>query len=249
MVIIKTEEEISLMRESGRIVGLVLSALNEKAKPGITTLELNDLAEALIINAKAIPAFKGYNGFPYVICSSKNHEIVHGFPSNEPLKAGDVISLDIGVKKNGYCGDAAFTKIIGVKCKSNVKKLINSTKECLQKGIQKAIPGNRLGDISHAIEKHALSNGFNVVRSYGGHGIGRTIHEEPHIQNYGRRGEGLLLKPGMTFAIEPMLCSGTNETELLPDGWTVITKDKKLSAHFEHTIVIMEHGPEILTIG
>lgn len=249
MVVLKSVKEIEFMRKSGKILAIVLSTLYEKAQPGITTMELNRIAESIILDYDAIPVFKGYNGFPYTICSSKNNEIIHGFPDTCKLKDGDIISIDSGVKKDGYCSDAAFTKIVGAKSKKINNLLVKTTEECLYCGIKRAIPGNRLGDISYAIEKHAVSKGFNIIRSYGGHGIGRNIHEDPHIQNYGRPGEGLLLKSGMTFAIEPMLCVGSTETIVYSDGWTVSTKDKSMSAHFEHTIVITGNGPEILTMN
>ena len=247
MILLKTAAQIDGIRKSCKIVAIVLNELKHLIAPGISTAELNKAAEDICYQHNAIPAFKGYRGFPYSICASKNKEIVHGFPNKIPLKSGDIISIDFGVIYKGWYGDAAFTKCVGVAGNKKIK-LINITKQCLDKAINKAWPGNRIGDIGFVIQSHAENNGFNVIKDFVGHGIGRDLHEDPQIKNYGARGEGKILKVGMTIAIEPMIVQGTSETLTMNNKWTVVSKDGGLSAHFEHSIVITKEGPEILTI-
>lgn len=247
MIILKTDREIDYMRDAGKIVAEAHNAVAKAIRPGISTLELDKIAEKYIKSQGAIPAFKGYNGFAGSICASVNQEVVHGIPSKKrKLKAGDIISIDIGAMINGYNADAAITYPVG-DIDEEMAMLLRITEEALYKGIEKAIAGNRLGDISHAVQTHAENNGFGVVRDYVGHGIGRRIHEDPQIPNYGNAGHGPRLKAGMVLAIEPMLNAGTWEVKTLADGWTVETKDGKPSAHFEHTVAIRDGKPEILT--
>lgn len=246
MVLLKTTKQIDGIRKSCRIVAFVLKELYENIKPGVSTAFLNEMAEELCFEKGGTPAFKGYRGFPYSICSSRNEEIVHGFPSPMPLIEGEILSIDFGVLYKGWHGDSAFTKGVG-KIPGPAEKLIQTTRESLYKGIKAAVPGNRLGDVGHAVQSTAESAGFSVVKEFVGHGIGRELHEEPQVLNYGRPGEGLLIKPGMVIAIEPMVNQGTEKTHTMPDKWTTITEDHKLSAHWEHTIAILETGPEILT--
>jgi len=247
MIIIKSSREIQLMREAGRIVAEALEKLREAVKPGITTGELDRLAEEVIVGNGARPLFKGYGGFPANICTSINEEVVHGIPSLRLLKPGDIISIDIGAEKNGYCGDAAITLPVG-DVDEEALKLLEVTETALMKGIEQAREGNRLTDISHAIQVHAESHGFSVVREYVGHGIGRKMHEDPKVPNYGAPGRGPRLASGMVLAIEPMVNIGTYHVQVKQDGWTVITQDRKRSAHFEHTVAVSDNGPEILTV-
>ncbi len=247
MIVLKSPREIELMREAGKIVALTLAVLAEKAKEGVSTAQLEEWAEEVISKNKAIPSFKGYRGYPASICVSVNEEVVHGIPSPKRiLKEGDVVSIDVGAIYKGYHGDAAITIGIG-RITEEAKKLIEVTKGALEAAISAAKAGNRLGDISWAIQSYAEKHGFNVVREYTGHGIGRYMHEEPQVPNVGTPGKGILLKPGMTLALEPMVVAGSWEVEVLPDGWTVVTKDKSLAAHFEHTIAITDGDAEILT--
>ena len=246
MIILKSEREIKYMRDAGRIVAETLQEVKKAVRPEITTLELDQLAEDYIKSCGAIPTFKGYHGFPGNICASVNEQVVHGIPSVKKLKNGDTVSIDIGAVINGYHGDAALTLPVG-EIDIEVRNLLNVTQESLDKGIEKAIAGNRLSDISHAVQTHAEKHGYGVVRDYVGHGIGRNMHEDPQIPNYGIPGHGPRLKPGMTLAIEPMINMGTHAVNVLNDGWTVVTADGKPSAHFEHTIAITPDGPEILT--
>lgn len=246
MIILKSEREIKYMRDAGRIVAETLQEVKKAVRPEITTLELDQLAEDYIKSCGAIPTFKGYHGFPGNICASVNEQVVHGIPSVKKLKNGDTVSIDIGAVINGYHGDAALTLPVG-EIDIEVKNLLKVTQESLDKGIEKAIAGNRLSDISHAVQTHAEKHGYGVVRDYVGHGIGRNMHEDPQIPNYGIPGHGPRLKPGMTLAIEPMINMGTHAVNVLNDGWTVVTADGKPSAHFEHTIAITPDGPEILT--
>lgn len=246
MIILKSEREINYMRDAGKIVANTLSEVKKAVKPNVTTLELDGIAEKYMKSCGAIPAFKGYHGFPGNICSSVNEEVVHGIPGLKKLKSGDTVSVDIGAVINGYYGDAAITIPVG-DIHPDIKQLLEVTEQSLYKGIEQAITQNRLSDISHAVQKHAESFGYGVVRDYVGHGIGRNMHEDPQVPNYGAPGRGPRLKPGMTLAIEPMINMGTHEVETLADNWTVVTADKKRSAHFEHTIVITPDGPEILT--
>ncbi len=247
MIVLKTEQEIGYMRAAGRIVGQTLELIKKAISPGITTQELDHIAEQFIRRAGGVPAFKGYCGFPASICSSINEQVVHGIPGPRPLKEGDVISIDIGVKLNRYYGDAAITVPVG-EVDPEILKLLSVTEQALHKGIEQAVKGNRLSDISHAVQLHAESFGYGVVRDYVGHGIGQRMHEDPQIPNYGPPGRGPLLKSGMTLAIEPMINCGSPDVEVLADDWTVVTVDRKVSAHFEHTVAITEGEPVILTL-
>jgi len=246
MVVLKTPEEIEVMRESNAIVAEILQELRRLVEPGISTRQLDQHAEKAAKERGAVPAFKGYGGFPYALCASINDEVVHGFPSERVLVEGDIASLDFGVKYKGYFGDSAITVAVG-RISDNAANLMKVTKEALFKGIEKARTGNRLGDISHAVQDHVERVGYSVVRDYVGHGIGRDLHEDPAVPNYGSPGRGILLKSGMVIAIEPMINEGTYEVKVKPDGWTVVTADGKLSAHFEHTIAITDNGPEVLS--
>ena len=247
MITLKTDRQIKLMREAGRIVAETHELLAKMIKPGVTTKELDQAAEEYIRSRGAIPAFKGYNGFPGSICASVNDEVVHGIPGLRKLENGDIISIDIGAVKNGFVGDSAVTHPVGTVSKDKLK-LLKVTEESLLEGIKYAIPGNRLSDISHAIQTYVEKNGFSVVRDYVGHGIGENMHEDPQIPNFGRPGHGPRLEKGMTLAIEPMVNMGTYRVRTLLDNWTVVTLDGQSSAHFEHTIAITQSGPEILTI-
>jgi len=247
MIILKSKQELKLMREAGRIVALVLEELGDAVKPGVTTGKLDQIAEDVITKAGAKPAFKGYNGFPASICTSVNEEVVHGIPGLRKLRSGDIISIDVGAVKNGYYGDAAVTLPVG-KVDREIIKLIEVTREALMRGIEHAVVGNRLSDISHAIQSHVEKNSFSVVREYVGHGIGRNMHEEPRVPNFGSPGHGPRLAPGMVLAIEPMVNMGTHMVYTKEDGWTVVTQDSKYSAHFEHTVAVTEDGPQILTL-
>jgi len=247
MIVLKTERELEYMRDAGRIVAQALQELNKMITPGITTFELDRTAERYIRQAGGIPAFKGYCGFPASICTSINEQVVHGIPGPRQLQEGDVISIDIGVKLNRYYGDAAITVPVG-EVDADILKLLSVTQEALNEGIDQAVQGNRLSDISHAVQLHAEAHGFGVVRDYVGHGIGQRMHEDPQIPNYGPPGRGPLLKSGMTLAIEPMINYGVPDVEVLTDDWTVVTVDKKVSAHFEHTVAVTEGKPIILTL-
>lgn len=246
MVILKSPREIEKICRSNLIVAQILEILKEKVTPGIDTLTLNNISEELALKRKARPAFKGYRGYPYSLCTSVNEEVVHGFPSKRPLKEGDILSMDFGICYDGYYGDAAITVPVG-NTSDMAQRLMKTTKEALFLGIEQTVPGKRLSDISHAIQSHVEAAGFSVVRKFVGHGIGKALHEDPQIPNYGKPGMGIRLKPGMVFAIEPMVNVGGYEVETLEDGWTTVTKDGSLSAHFEHTIAIMEDGPVILS--
>jgi methionyl aminopeptidase len=246
MIIVKDEKELVLMRKAGQIVARTLKEIESEIKVGITTQLLNDKVEKLIIKMGGIPAFKGYRGYNYATCVSVNEVVVHGIPGIRQLFPGDIVSLDVGVIYNGFNADKAVTYGMG-ELAPDIKKLVDTSRECLKLGINQAREENRLGDISSAIQEYAEKNGFNVVRDLFGHGIGRNLHEDPLIPNFGTKGDGIKLRKGMTFAIEPMLNMGTHEIETLDDGWTVVTKDRKWSAHFEDTIVITENEPEILT--
>lgn len=247
MIVLKTDREIGYMRDAGKIVGQTLQELKKAIVPGVTTLELDRIADQYIRHAGAIPAFKGYGGFPANICTSVNEQVVHGIPGSRQLNSGDVISLDVGTKLNRYYGDAAITIPVG-DVDDELLNLLTVTEESLYKGIEKAIKGNRLSDISHAVQLHAESHGYGVVRDYVGHGIGQRMHEDPQIPNYGPPGRGPLLKNGMVLAIEPMINLGTPEVEVLADDWTVVTADGKISAHFEHTVAVTDGEPLILTL-
>ncbi len=246
MIVIKSKHEIELMQESGRIVALVHEAIKKAIRPGITTGELDQIAEKLILEHQAVPSFKGYGGFPASICASINDQVIHGIPSDTVLKEGDIISIDAGALKNGYHGDAARTHPVG-KVSENALKLIKVTEESFFEGLKYCRVGYRLFDISNAIQKYAEDQGFSIVRDYVGHGIGTKLHEEPAVPNYGPAGKGPRLVPGMVLAIEPMVNEGGFNVRTLGDDWTVVTKDGKLSAHYEHTVVITEHDPILLT--
>ena len=246
MISLKSEEEIRLMKKAGRIVKKALDDLEGCIRPGIMTKELDRRVEKLIKKEGGIPAFKGYKGFPGNICTSINDVVVHGIPKKKAIKAGDIVSIDIGVMYQGYYADSARTLKVG-NISDAARKLIDITKESLFVGINEARANERLSNISHAIQRFIESHGYNVVRALVGHGIGSKMHEDPEVPNYGQPNKGILLKPGMTLAIEPMVNQGGYEVEVLDDGWTVVTKDGKLSAHFEHTILITESEPEILT--
>lgn len=246
MIICKTPREIEIMREAGKIVALTHQELKKHIKPGITTLELDEIAEKFIRKLNAIPSFKGYNGFRGSICASVNNELVHGIPGKRVLKDGDIISLDIGAKYNGYHGDSAWTYPVGQIDKAT-QELLDVTEESLYIGLKEAKPGERLSNISHAIQTYAESNGFSIVREYVGHGIGQDLHEDPQIPHYGPPNKGPRLKPGMVLAVEPMVNAGSRYVKTLADNWTVVTVDGKMCAHFEHTIAITESGYEILT--
>lgn len=246
MIILKSDRELAYLRDAGKIVAETLVEIKKAVKPDVTTLELDEIAEKYIRSKGAKPAFKGYHGFPASICSSVNEEVVHGIPGLRKLKNGDNVSIDIGAVINGFNGDAAITVPVG-EVDAKMQQLLKVTEQSLYKGIEQAIAGNRLSDISHAIQSYSESNGYGVVRDYVGHGIGRSMHEDPQVPNYGIPGRGPKLKAGMTLAIEPMINMGTYEVKTLDDGWTVVTEDGKPSAHFEHTIAITDGGPEILT--
>lgn len=246
MIELKSKSQVEHMRKAGKITADTLQLLGESIRPGITTQELDQIAENYIRKCGAVPSFKGYNGFPYSICASVNEEVVHGFPGLRVLQSGDIISIDCGATYEGYVGDSAVTFAVG-EISDGLQKLLRVTKESLMLGIEQAHKGNRLYDISHAIQTHVEANGFSVVRDYVGHGIGREMHEEPQIPNYGKAGRGPRLDIGMCLAIEPMVNVGTYEVKTLSNHWTVVTKDGKASAHFEHTVAITENGPEIMT--
>jgi len=246
VIYLKSKEEIELMRQSGRLVALILSRLKEMVIPGVTTLELDQWTEDFIRHHGATPAFKGYRGYPNTICASVNYQVVHTIPSEERLKEGDIISIDVGVKLNGYCGDAAATFPVG-KVSPEAMRLMEVTQQSLYRGIEQAVVGNRVGDISHAVQTYAEENGFSVVREYTGHGIGRDMHEEPQVPHFGSPYTGPRLREGMVLAIEPMLNAGSYQVEVLSDGWTVVTKDRSLSAQFEHMAAITAEGPDILS--
>jgi methionyl aminopeptidase len=244
----KSLDQIDRIRDSCRIVYQVQQKLKKLVEPGICTLELDAVAERTIRAAGALPAFKGYNGFPASICASNNESIVHGFPCKVPLSTGDILSIDVGVKLNGYFGDGAFTLGVGDLDKDR-KRFVETTQECLVLGIKEMMPDGHLGNISHAIQTHAETCGFSVIREYGGHGIGKKLHEAPHINNYGIAKKGPRLKVGYVFCIEPILGMGEAEIKHGDDDWNVFTKDRLPAAHFEHTVAINENGPEILTLA
>lgn len=246
MVIRKSDRELALMREAGRIVAITQARLVESTIAGVTTAELDTLAHETVTRLGATPAFLGYRGFPASLCIAINEEVVHGIPGPRVLEEGDIVSMDFGAIYRGYHGDAAVTVGVG-NISEQAQELIDTTRGALEAGIAQATNGSYLGDISWAIQTHAESRGFSVVRQYVGHGIGRNMHEDPQIPNYGQRERGIRLKPGMTFALEPMVNVGTYLTQVLEDDWTVVTDDGELSAHFEHTIAITNGEPEILT--
>lgn len=246
VIILKTDEEIEFMREANRLVGMTLGELSKHIRPGITTLELDRIAETFIRDHGAVPTFLGYNGFPNSICTSVNENVVHGIPNNKPLQEGDVVSVDCGTKLRGFCGDSAYTFCVG-EVGEGVRNLLRITRESLYKGIEQAKEGNRIGDISEAIQTWCEKHGYSVVRELVGHGIGREMHEAPEVPNYGRHGIGPLIKDGLCIAIEPMINMGGKKVVFEGDGWTVRTKDRKPSAHFEHTIAIRNGKADILS--
>jgi methionyl aminopeptidase len=246
VIIGKSKKEIAKMRAAGKLAGQVLQELRRIAVPGISTLEVDRAAEKMIRDAGALPTFKGYNGFPFSICASVNDQVVHGFPSEYKLKSGDIFSIDCGVTLEGFVGDTATTVPIG-DVSPEWLNLISVTEECLERAIDQCWPGKRLGDIGWAVQEYAEAHGYSVVRDYVGHGIGRRMHEDPQIPNYGKPGQGPKIKAGYVFAIEPMINLGNHYTKVLSDGWTVVTMDGRASAHVEHTIAITEEGPEVLT--
>lgn len=239
--------ELERISASCQIVFAIQQKIEDFIAPGVTPLELDRIAETEIRALGATPAFKGYQGFPYSICSSVNASIVHGFPDDTPLAAGDIISIDVGALLDGYYGDGAFTVGVGT-IGPEAQRLLDGTLACLELGIAQAQPDGRLSDISNAIETHADTQGLAIIREYGGHGIGRKLHESPHINNYGPPGKGPRIKPGHVFCIEPILCLGDPEVEHFDDGWTTLTRDRSLAAHSEHTVAITEDGPQILTL-
>ncbi len=246
MITLKSKREIETMRAASRIVTGILEELRAACKPGVTTLELDRISEESTRRHGAKPAFKGYRGFPRSLCASINEEVVHGIPGNRELKEGDIVGLDFGVIVDGYFGDAAITVPIG-QVAPEVTKLLRITEECLYRGIEQMTPGNHLADISQAIQKHAESHGFSVVKEFGGHGIGRRLHEDPMVLNYVVDSRGIKLRPGLVLAIEPMINMGGDAVKILRDGWTVVTIDGRPSAHFEHTIAVTDNGPDILS--
>ncbi len=246
MIDLKTPREIKKLRGSNLIVAEILSRIKEKAKPGVTTIELEYLAEELLVKKRAVSAFKNYHGFPNCLCTSINEEVIHGIPSKRILKEGDILSLDFGVLYQGYYGDAAISVAVGSVSKE-AQELLKTTEESLYQAIDNARVGQRLSDISAAVESYVEQRGFSVVRDFVGHGIGRQLHEEPQIPNFGPPGMGVRLKVGMVLAIEPMINAGKSEVTILADGWSAVTKDRSLSAHFEHTVAITDNGPFILS--
>lgn len=247
MIILKSSEELKKIRKSCQIVATVLEELKSYMKENLTTKQIEQFIESLITKMGGIPAFKGYRGYPASACISINEQVVHGIPSEKLfIKEGDIVSIDVGVICENFFGDGAYTYPVG-KITNEAERLLRVTEEALYKGIAEARCGKRIGDICSAIQKHVEGNGFSVVRAFVGHGIGRALHEEPQIPNFGREGVGPKIKKGMTLAIEPMVNAGTHEVVILPDGWTAVTKDGSLSAHFEHTIAVTEDEPEILT--
>jgi methionyl aminopeptidase len=246
MIIGKSRKELEKMRAAGQLVGRVLQELRRMVEPGLTTLEVDTAAEKMIRDAGALPTFKGYHGFPFSICASVNEQVVHGFPSNYKLKEGDIFSIDCGATLNGYVGDTATTVPVG-RVSEDRLKLIRVAEECLERAIQQCYAGRHLGDIGWAVQSHAEAHGYSIVRDYVGHGIGRRMHEDPQIPNYGTPGKGAKIRNGYVFAVEPMINIGTHQTKVLADGWTVVTLDGQPSAHCEHTIAITENGPEVFT--
>lgn len=246
MIVFKTPEEIAVMRESNRIIAHLFEHLEPMIQPGITTEELDREAELFIRSHNAVPAFKGYRGFPATLCTSVNEEVVHGIPGSRKLKSGDIVSIDVGALYDGFYSDSARTFAVGSISKK-AQNLMDATRDALMEGISQAVPGNHLFDISATVQNVVESAGFSVVRDFVGHGIGRAMHEEPQIPNFGKKGTGPILREGMTLAIEPMVNMGTWKVVILNDGWTAVTADRSLSAHFEHSIAITSNGPLILS--
>ena len=246
MIYLKTDEEIELLRESNLLVGMTLGELAKWIAPGITTLKLDKIAEEFIRDHGAVPGFLGYGGFPNTLCVSVNEQIVHGIPSNYELKDGDIVSIDCGTVKNGFNGDSAYTFCVG-EVAYDVRRLLKTTKESLYLGIEQAVEGKRVGDISNAVQTYCEKKGYSVVRELCGHGVGKRLHEDPEVPNYGRRGCGPLLKSGMVIAIEPMINLGSRNIVIERDGWTTRTRDRKPSAHFEHTVAVRDGKADILS--
>ncbi len=246
MIICKSPAEIEKMRRSGRLVRELLGEISEKVRPGVTTLDLEKFAEKRLNDLGARPAFKGYRGYPCCLCTSVNEQIIHGIPSDRRLNEGDVLSLDLGVVMDGFFGDSAVTIPVG-EIAEDARKLLRVTEEALERGMKQARPGNRLGDISAAVQEYVEGQGFSVVREFVGHGIGRDLHEDPQIPNFGTPGRGPVLKEGMVLAIEPMVNAGLPETRVLDDHWTAVTADGAFSAHFEHMVAVTGNGPDVLT--
>jgi methionyl aminopeptidase len=247
MIIAKSKKDLDRMREAGELIAEVRERLRSMIEIGITSLELNKTAEKMIRERGAIPSFVGYHGFPFAICASLNEQVVHGFSTNKPLQEGDIISIDVAASYNGFVGDTAFTAPVG-KISEDAAQLLKVTEECLHLAIEQCYPNKKIGDLGHAVQSHAEKFGFGIVRDYVGHGIGRSMHEAPQIPNYGRPGTKEKIRSGYCFAIEPMVNLGKAETKTLADKWTVVTIDGKPSAHFEHTVAVLEDGPEILTL-
>lgn len=249
MIVLKTGRELSIMREACRISAAALKLVGSAVEPGITTAELDAIAEKYILSQGAVPNFKNYQGYPATACISINNEVIHGIPSrSRKLKAGDIVSVDLGAKFDGYHGDNAATFACG-DISREAKRLIDTTRESLYEGIAAARAGGRVGDIGHAVQTYVESRGYSVVRQFVGHGVGTELHEAPEVPNFGTCGRGIRLMPGMTIAIEPMVNAGKSDVKILPDGWTVLTKDGSLSAHFEHTVAITADGPKIMTVS
>lgn len=246
MIYLKTNEEIELMRESNQLVGATLGELAKHIAPGVQTLKLDSIAEEFIRSNGAVPGFKGYGGFPFTLCISVNEVVVHGFPSNYTLKDGDIVSIDCGVVKNGFNGDSAYTFPVG-EIAEETMNLLKTTKESLYVGIENAIEGKRIGDVGNAIQQYCEKRGYSVVREMCGHGIGKKLHESPEVPNYGRKGTGALIKNGLCIAIEPMILAGSRNILIERDGWTCRTRDRKMAAHYEHTIAIRDGKADILS--
>jgi methionyl aminopeptidase len=247
MIIFKSPEEIERMRRAGRVVAVTIDRLLEAVRPGMTTADLDQVAERSIRSEGALPSFKGYRGFPASICTSVNEQVVHGIPGSRRLKEQDVLSLDVGAIWEGYHGDSAVTVFVGSPPSDVTEKLVRVAEESLEAGISQLRPGGRLSDVGHAVQQVVEGAGFSCVREYAGHGIGRALHEDPQIPNYGPPGRGPVIRPGLVVAVEPMVNVGDWRTRVLPDQWTVVTADGSLSAHFEHTIAVSDDGPEVLT--
>jgi methionyl aminopeptidase len=247
MIILKSPQEIDRMRRAGRVVAGTIDAVLKAVRPGLATRELDDVAEKVILGEGAVPSFKGYRGFPASICVSVNEQVVHGIPGDRRLSEGDVLSLDFGAIWEGYHADSAVTVFVGEPPSPEAEKLVRVTEDALEAGISQIRAGRRLSDVGHAVQQVVEGAGFSVVREYVGHGIGRNLHEDPQIPNYGQPGRGPEIKPGLVIAVEPMVNLGDWPTRVLKDNWTVVTADGSLSAHFEHTVAVTEDGPEVLT--
>lgn len=250
-IFLKTEDEIELLRQANLLIGRTLAELAKIIKPGVTTLELDKVAEEFIRDHGAIPTFKGFPNpfggpFPASICTSVNDVVVHGIPNNVPLKDGDIVSIDCGTKLNGFCGDSCYTFLVG-EVSEEVKQLCKVTKEALYLGIEQAVAGHRLGDIGYAVENHCTSHSYGVVREFVGHGVGRDMHEDPQVPNYGKRGTGTMLKNGLCIAIEPMITMGSRQVFMDPDRWTIRTRDGKPAAHYEHSLAVRQGRAEVLS--